>query len=208
MFRSFSAVARTIGVLLLLAVLASAGTWPAPPATAAGALPSSPAIGVVSFYSPRPLNSAGGVIPEQFAADDLSTMLGSASRGRFVVIARDRVRQAEGVLKWRDADVLSSTRLGELARRLHADVLITGRITLFALNQEGWGASAKRSYNGSATTVVQVFDSATHRWTWETTQSGHGRGASWSLAAKAVLHNTVMRTVTPLATASAASHHQ
>jgi hypothetical protein len=195
------AATRAIGPLVLIGILATAVAPIAPPAGVAAALSPKPAVGVLDFDAPPTVHSAGTVIPQQFAADDLSSQLGSTGENRFVMLPRNDVRQAQTALNWRGADTGSRQRLGALAERLHADKLVVGRITSYHLSSEGGWGGAARAFSGNTTVSVRVFDVHSRQWTWQTTASGHGRSSTMGQAARNLMRSAVTPTVSGVATA-------
>lgn len=192
--------ARAIGALVSMGLLATGLASISSPASVADALSLKPTVGVLDFDAPPTVNPAGTVIPQRFAADDLSSRLEAAAEDRFVMLARDDVRHAQAALNWRGADGLSRDRLSVLAERLHANKLVVGRITTYHLAHEG-GPGAARAFSGNATIAVRLFDVHTRQWIWQTTASGNGRASTTAQAARNVLRNAVMRTVDGLTTA-------
>jgi hypothetical protein len=193
--------ARAIGPLVLIGILATGLATIAPPPRVADALLLKPAVGVLDFEAPATVHSAGTVIPQQFAGDDLSSQLGSAAEDRFVMLARTDVRQAQAALNWSGVDTDRRERLGALAERLHADKLVVGRITAYTSSPEGGGAGRIRGFSGNTTISVRVFDVHSRQWTWQTTASGQGRASTAGQAARNILRSAVTRTVSGLATA-------
>ena len=193
--------ARAIGRLVLIGILATGSAPIAPLGSVADALSLKPAVGVLDFDAPATINSAGTVIPQHFAGDDLSSQLASAAENRFVMLARDSVRHAQVALNWRGVDTDRRERLGALAELVHADKLVVGRITTYNLENEGGGSGRTRGFTGSTTISVRVFDVHSRQWTWQTTASGQGRASSASQAARTIMRSAVTRTVNGLATA-------
>ena len=169
---------------------------PLPPARA---LPQVIKVGVVDFYAQTPLGTFSGVFPERFAADDLSGLLARAPAGRFDVIPRATMQQAEGAMRWQEADVLHFDRLRALARAVGADRLVVGWIPQLVVEAGGGGGSTPMSSDGGGppnafvNIVVQVFDGAEARVVAETHQSADIIGASRSQLATQVLHTALER---------------
>ena len=176
---------------MLLAVFAAAPVGR--PAQAAAV----PVVGVVDFYATEPVEGALGVVPEQFAADDLSAALARAGEGQVVVVPRAEVSNAEAALRWRGEDVLSFARLGALAQRLHADRLVVGWITLLSVGRTDGGPSPGSQYFGTVNLVVQIFDAAQGRLVWETKGAAVAEGIILALVLQDVLHQAVAPTVAP-----------
>ncbi len=166
-----------------------------------------PAVAVIDFYAISPVVPIVGVVPERFAADDLSAMLGRAAAGRITLVPRATVQQAERELRWRDADVLRFARLGDLAQQLRAERLVVGWIKDLTITR---GTSATLPHTGSGPTnatavvVVQVFDVAQRRIVTQTESSGFAMGIVRSVIAEEVLHRALEPVVAPtVATLSA-----
>ncbi len=181
-------------ISLVLVFLTAA---PLPPA---GALPQVIKVGVVDFYAQTPLGTFSGVFPERFAADDLSGLLARAPAGRFDVIPRATMQQAEGAARWQEADVLHFDRLRALARAVGADRLVVGWIPQLVVEAGGGGGSTPMSSDGGGppsafvNIVVQVFDGAEARVVAQTHQSADiVFGASRSQLATQVLHTALER---------------
>ena len=104
--------------VVVILVLAVGGILPG----TAGAAPSSRSVGVVDFYAPTPLGTFSGLVPERFAADEFSKMLSGAAAGRFTVIPRSAMGQAEAAVGWRDGDVLHFDRLEHLEEWLASEI--------------------------------------------------------------------------------------
>ena len=169
---------------------------PLPPA---GALPQVIKVGVVDFYAQTPLGAFSGVFPERFAADDLSGLLARSPAGRFDVIPRATMQQAEGAMRWQEADVLHFDRLRALSRAVGADRLVVGWIPQLVVEAGGGGAVPMSSDGGGPPSalvniVVQVFDGAAARVVAETHQSADIMvGASRSYLTTQVLHTALER---------------
>jgi hypothetical protein len=154
------------------------------------------AVGVVDFYSPGYVPTIVGVIPEQFAADDLSAALAKA--GPVSMVQRPAMRQAEAALRWRAADALSFSRLADLAQRAHADRLVVGWVQHFAVGPDNGGDMGIPSggpFTGTATVVVQIFDPAQGRLVWQTSGNGWSQGMVLPLVVQDVLHQAIAPTV-------------
>jgi hypothetical protein len=72
-------------------------------------------VGVVDFYAPSQLG-AYGIMPERFAANDLSMLLTQAAVGQFTVVSRASIERAEASLGWQTVDALRFDRLRALAK--------------------------------------------------------------------------------------------
>jgi hypothetical protein len=149
------AIACLAALLLVLSLL------PSREAAAQGAK----MVGIVDFYSPTPLGSFAGVIPERFAADALAGLLTRAAEDRFTVVSRAAMGQAEAALHWRAEDVLRFGRLSTLAHVVGADWLVVGWITMLSVKTGGGhrrpfpnGDGGNGPPTGEATVVVKVFD--------------------------------------------------
>jgi hypothetical protein len=199
--RNVWGAARASGPLVLIGILAASLAPIAPPGSMADALSLKPAVGVLDFAAPPTVNSAGTVIPQQFAGDDLSSQLASAAENRFVMLARNDVRQAQAALNWSSVDADRRERLAALAERVHADKLVVGRITTYNLESEGGGGGRTRGFTGTTTISVRVFDVHSRQWTWQTTASGNGRASTAGQAVRNLMRSAVTRTVSGVATA-------
>lgn len=160
-----------------------------------------PAVAVADFYAPTPVPAYAGLVPEQFAAADLSDMLARAGGGRLVPIPRATVQRAEADLRWHADDVLHFARLGALAQTLHADRLIVGWIVQFVVGHEPNGDIPLHGggpITGGGVVVVQVYDAAEGRIVAETRGEGHGLGGLASLVAEETLHTALQPTIAPL----------
>lgn len=163
---------------------------------------SSPTVAVVDFYAPTPVPEFAGVVPERFAADDLSGMLAQTGGDRFILVPRATIEQAEAGLRWHEDDVLHFARLGDLSRNVHADRLVVGWISQFVVGHEpsrdvvvhGGGGPI----TGFAIVVVQVFDAAQGRIVAETRAEGYGQGGLHSLVAQQALHVALQPTIPSL----------
>lgn len=157
-----NAAAAVLSFLLVL--------LPAAPLPPAGALPRVIKVGVVDFYAVSPLGAYSGIIPERLAADQLSALLERSGGGRFDVISRAAMQEAEGTMRWQSADVLHFDRLRALGRAVGADKLMVGWITQLAVQSGGGGANRSSADGGGdgppsafARVVLQVFDEAQGR---------------------------------------------
>ena len=163
---------------------------------------SSPAVAVVDFYATTPVPEFAGVIPERFAADDLSGMLAQTGRDRFMLIPRATTEQAEADLRWHEDDVLHFARLSDLSRNLHADRLVVGWISQFVVGHEPNSEMTMHGGGGPITgfaiVVVQVFDAAQGRIVAETRAEGYGQGGLHSLVAQQTLHGALLPTIPSL----------
>lgn len=178
------------------------------PGQAGGAAPAVRMVGVVDFYAQSPLGAYSGLVPERFAADDLSDLLAHAADGRFAVIPRATIGQAEATLRWQNADVLHFDRLRTLARAVGADSLVVGWIPLLVIHGGG-GMPMPRDHDGNgagpssadANLVVQVFDAAQGRLVAETRPSASVIGMTRVLLAERVVHEALEPAVPPLLSA-------
>jgi hypothetical protein len=193
---------------LLVIVAAAAGViLPAP--IGARAQPP-PAVGVVSFYAPSPLETFDGIDPKRFAADELSAMLAQASAGRLTVIPRPVIEQAEAHLGWQETDVLRFERLQALGRAVNADQLIVGWIPLLVV-EVGNGTGTMPPDGGgpptaTANLVEQVFSVAQGRIVTEMHTSGFALGAIPVVLTQWVLQRAVQPAVAPLISAVTSAH--
>jgi hypothetical protein len=193
---------------LLVIVAAAAGViLPAP--IGVGAQPA-PAVGVVDFYAPSPLETFDGIQPKRFAADELSAMLAQASAGRLSVIPRPVIEQAESHLGWQETDVLRFERLQALGRAVNADQLIVGWIPLLVV-EVGNGTGMMPPDGGgpptaTANLVVQVFSVAQGRIVTEMHTSGFALGAIPVVLTQWVLQRALQPAVAPLISAVTSAH--
>lgn len=176
-------------VIAVLSFLPGAGTTAPAPLTVA----------VVDFYAPTPVPEYAGVIPERFAADDLSGMLAQVAGGRLILISRATVEKAEADLRWHADDVLHFARLSALSQSLHADRLVVGWISQFAVGHEPNGEVVIHGgggpITGHAVVVVQVFDAAEGRLVAQTSAEGNALGGLNSLVAAQTLHEALQPTI-------------
>ncbi|GEM_PF-1481992 len=167
-----------------------------------------PAIGVVDFYAITPVPPVSGLTPELFASDDLSRMLAQSSGGRFEVIPRAAVQQAERGLRWRDGDVLKYDRLAELARRLQADRLVVGWIRELVNSSAGSDGDFPRVGDGpimgSAEVIVQVFDARQGRVVAQARGEGDAIGMVRLVITEQVLHRALAPTIGAISSSLAA----
>jgi hypothetical protein len=172
----------TVALLaVLVAVLAGRPTDAAPART----------VGVVEFYALSPTPSFGGIVPEEYAAADASRLLPALAGNKAEVISRDTVRQAEVALGWRPWDVLSFSRLAQLAGRIGADELVVGWIRMLHLDTEGPGIGRLgfgQLLSGSATVLLQIFDVRQGRVVAEAPGDGYTIGQVRAFVAEQVLH--------------------
>ncbi len=191
--------ATKVGWGTVVCVLAMAVAATAPEAIAAGI----PNVAVVDFYAISPVGGAVGIIPERFAADDLSAMLARAGAGQITVVPRADVQQAQRELGWTTADVLRFARMGALAQRVHADRLAVGWIReLAAVRDGGEGAGVQPRGAGSgtfasATVQVQVFDSVQGRIIAGAEFRGYAPKRDLPMTIREVLHRTLEPAVAP-----------
>jgi len=183
-----------VGLCALLVLAALLLPWPK-----AGAGPAAPVVAVVDFYALSPVGPIAGVVPEWFAADDLSRMLAQAGVDRLTVLPRGSVQQAERDLAWRDADVLRYARLSALAERLHADRLVVGWIRQLTLGLDSHSVDFPSLGGGpilaSAVVVVQIFDAAQGRIVAQTQTEGDAIGSIRPFLAETVLHRALVPAV-------------
>ena len=169
------------------------------------ALAATQTVGVVDFYTHRTSASFGGLTPTRFAADDLSPMLANVSGGRFAVVGRSTMEQAEAQLGWQNGDVLRFERLRALARAVNADRLVVGWITLLAVSVGRSNNKLANGGNGPPTAlsnlVFQVFDAGQGRIVSKMRESGFAMGASPHLLQEWALHRALVPAVVPLVAA-------
>jgi hypothetical protein len=181
------------GGLAALLLAAGGGTVSIGPASGATPL----TVGVVDFY-PGSTGGGGdlGVIPTRFVADELSAELAHAGGNEISVLPRAEVESAQAALGWRGEDVLSFSRLGELAAHLHADRLVVGWITLLRIGPVGQPEQSGQRL-GWVNLTVQIFDPAQGRLVWETKGYGTGFGTLSYLILEDTLRHGVASTVAP-----------
>ncbi len=173
--------------------------------TAAAGIPN---VAVVDFYAISPAAGAAGILPERFAADDLSAMLARAGAGRITVVPRQDVRQAQRELGWTTADVLRFARMSALAQRVHADRLAVGWIRELAAQRdagEGAGVQPRGAAGGtfaSAAVHVQVFDAAQGRIIGGAEFRGY---APWRSGPATTMRDVLHRTLEPAVAPTLAS---
>lgn len=159
-------------------------------------------VGVVDFYAPTPLGGSGTVVPERYAADDLTRLLARASANRFTIVPRAAMAQAETSLRWRGPDVLDFGRLGALARAVGATTLVVGWIPLFVVNAASGGSVPPDDGDlpaADVNLVVQVFDAGQSRLTAETRQRGSlAAGLTRELLTEGVLDQALSGAVAPV----------
>ena len=151
-------------------------------------------VAVVDFYAPSPLAPVSGIIPEERAADDLTSLLAASPGQQVVVLSRMAVREAESAIAWRASDMLRFARLQQLARALNAVRLMVGWIQRFDLDRSGpggQGGGGGRFFSGFATVTVQVFDAKEVRVVSQVQQSAYERGT----ATRSVMAERLLRTV-------------
>ncbi len=178
-------------------------------ATAPGAIAAGiPSVAVVDFYAISPVAGAVGIVPERFAADDLSAMLARAGAGQITVVPRQDVQQAQRELGWTTADVLRFARMGALAQRVHADRLAIGWIRELAAQRdagEGAGVQPRGAAGGtfaSAAVHVQVFDAAQGRIIGGAEFRGY---APWRSGPATTIQDVLHRTLEPAVAPTLAS---
>jgi hypothetical protein len=183
----------------VVAVLAVTVTASAPIRVAAQA---AQAVGVVDFYTPGTLQTIPGVTPELFTADELTGMLANASGGRFMMIPRRTMEQAQAQLGWRNWDALSFERLQALGHAVNADHLIVGWIPLLVVDVGGGGKvmipDGGGPPTGTANLVVQVFSVPQGRIVTETRGAGFAIGGTSDLLAVWSLQRALQPTVEPV----------
>jgi hypothetical protein len=168
-------VVPVLEVAVVLAVFASRHGYP----FSARSLDS---IGVVDFYMAGPTQAISGVDVERFAADDLAALLPKVERHPVKIIDRAVLREAEASMKWRRADITSLDRLGELARRVGAVHLATGRIERFYMEREG-----RSEIHATVKIRVQIFDAIHGRLAPGAAGDGFARGATQQATAQQAL---------------------
>jgi hypothetical protein len=147
-------------------------------------------VGVVDFFAPTPLG-AYGVVPERFAADDLSMLLTQAAAGRFVVVPRTAMTRAETALRWENFDDLNFARLRALAGAVGADSLVVGWIQLLAV---GGGGRDGGPQAANAVLLIQIFDVAQNIVVGQTGQAESAMGATTrDLLVQQALHDAMVR---------------
>jgi hypothetical protein len=160
-----------------------------------------PTVAVVDFYLLSPAAPLLGVVPEWFAADDLSVMLARAGKGQLDLVPRPGVLRAERDIAWQEADVLHYARLAELAGRLQADRLVVGWIRQLNVERDP-GAAFPHLGSGltlaDAVITVQIFDARQGRIVAEIHATGDAVGSVRSWLAKQVLHRALQPTIRPL----------
>jgi hypothetical protein len=188
-WRTYRLIAGLMVVVLAGAILASG------PAGAADHT-----VAVAVFYAPTPLPSFPSMVPEQYAAANLTVMLAAAAGGRITIVPRDQVMVKESELHWREADVLQFARLGELAHAVGADRVVVGWIRVLTWNAGGSGGRADIMGGGNAgiryglaDVVYQVFDAAQGRIVYETRAEGHSVGGTLTIVAQATLDDAGQR---------------
>jgi hypothetical protein len=148
-------------------------------------------VGVVEFYALSPTPPFGGIVAEEYAAADASRLLPAFAGNQAEVISRDTVRQAELALVWRPWDVLSFSRLTQLAGRIGADELVVGWIRLLHLDPEGPGIGRLgfgQLLSGSATVLLQIFDARQGRVVAEAPGDGYTIGQGRAFVMEQALH--------------------
>lgn len=159
-------------------------------------------VAVALFYAPTPVTTYTGVVPEDYVAADLSTLLAAGSSGRFTVVPRERVRAAENALHWRPDDVLRFGRLEQLAAAVGADRVVMGWIRQFIVEGNGGGGGQDFDLGGGAGGLItglavveyQVFDATQVRIVYETESEGHTvGGVNLPRAAQATLDDVDRR---------------
>jgi len=161
-----------------------------------------PKVGVTSFYAPTPLAEYFGLIPERFAAADLTDSLSRTAGGKFTVIPHAMMEEAQAGIQWHGVDVLHYDRLGALAHAVGADWLVTGWIRELVINPTADTNSGVPFFGGSgqevgyATVVVQTFSVSEGRIVGEITKYDSTASAELrSDMAMRLLHDTLQLTV-------------
>jgi hypothetical protein len=193
-------IRMSMSVTLILAVVLVAGLSMemvvAQPARGLG-------VAVVDFYAPSPLPPVEGIIPEERAADDLSSLLIKAAGSQITVLSRGAVRQAESAIGWRGADVLRFARVEQLARALNADRVVLGWIERLDLDRGGGGGlggggAARHFMTGFAMVRVQVFDARQGRIIFQVQESASEIGVIRGRVAEQLLTHVLERVLPPL----------
>ena len=109
-------------------------------------------VGVLDYAIPSSAQVAGATVA-RYAADDLAAQLGHVSHTQLTVLSRKSVRDAASSMGWKTADLVSFTRLAQLAKNLGANYLFVGRIESVTPPSTG-------SAGVTATVRVAVFDAA------------------------------------------------
>lgn len=147
-------------------------------------------VGIIDFYAPTPLG-VYTFTPERFAAEDLSSLLAGAARGRFIVVSRARIARAEEALHWQNFDDLYFVRLRALAAAIGADSLVVGWIQVTPVGNGG-GEGGPQAAN--ANLLFQVFDVAQDIIVGETQQAVSTMGGTTrDLLAQETLHDAIAR---------------
>ena len=185
---------RSRVAVAVAALLPALAPW-APPAVAAGHT-----VAVALFYAPTPVTEYSGLIPEEYASEDMSAKLVAASAGRFSVVPRGQVRTQEGGLRWREWDALRFARLSELGRAAGADRVVVGWIESLVLDRFGgggnnfdFGGEGGGVLAGLAVVTAQVFDVSQGRIVYQTKVAGHSFGTLPMLAVQNALDDAVRR---------------
>ena len=149
-------------------------------------------VGVADFFAPTALG-AYGVVPERFAADNLSMLLTQAAAGRFVVVPRTAMTQVETALRWENFDDLNFARLRALAGAVGADSLVVGWIQFLAV---GGGGGDGGPQAANAVLLIQIFDVGQNIVVGQTGQVESAMGATTrDLLVQQVMHDALVRAV-------------
>jgi hypothetical protein len=180
------------GAVFILAIMLAAGLNLQ---TAVGQPAPAPGVAVVDFYAPTPLPPVGAIIPEEFAADVLASLLAQSGGQRVALLSRASVRQAELAIGWRRPDALRLSRLQELARRLNANRVVIGLIQRLDVEQGGslGGNGGSNPPTGFATVAVQVFGVKEGRIVSQVQESGYEIGVVRARLAERLLQRILER---------------
>ena len=195
-----------VGLRLCGAAVAACVTAALAFSSGASAAAADHTVAVALFYAPTPVTTYSGLIPEEYASEDMSAKLAAASGGRFAVVPRGQVRAQEGGLRWREWDALRFARLGDLGRAAGADRLVVGWIESLVLDRLGGGGNdfdigggeGGGTLAGYAVVVAQVFDTAQGRIVYQTKVAGHSLGAVPTLVVQGALDDAVRRAAVQL----------
>ena len=145
-------------------------------------------VGVVDFYMVGPAPAISGLIPGRFAADDLTQLLPKAAHRPIKVLPREILRETEASMGWRAADVTHAGRLTELARRVGAIHLITGRIERLYTEGRSGARMGGSPVQATAKIQVQVFDASHRRFEAGAPGDGYAVGSVLRVVAQQALH--------------------
>lgn len=158
------------------------GLLPARPAVSAPAPADRPIVAVADFYSPGALPVAVVTDLEPYAADVLTDLLVRTGRAALTVLPRSEVRAQQRALGWRSRDALNYSRLGALARALHADRVMLGWITRVSVFRQDILA-----FNADVALNIQMFQARDGRIVWQRETGGFGLSGSPDFAAQIAL---------------------